>query len=102
MSSHMSVIIRDYVISYISHNSETDIYVISGGYVFLSYDWASCLLSLPPCIELADLFTTVIVVITMFYNTPLHLDCLLFEEIAKKMFFLPRKDFLWPAFMLKC
>ena len=37
-----------------------------------------------------------------FVNTPLHLDCLLFEEIAKKMFFLPREDFLWPAFMLKC
>ena len=37
-----------------------------------------------------------------FVNTPLHLDCLLFEEIAKKMFSLPREDFLWPAFMLKC
>ena len=69
---------------------------------FSPMTWLPHLLSLPPCIELADLFTTVIVVITMFFNTPLHLDCLLFEEIAKKMFFLPREDFLWPAFMLKC
>ena len=32
------------------------------------------LLSLPPYIELADLFTTVIVVITMFFSTPNYIS----------------------------
>ena len=84
----MSGIIRDHIISYISHNSEADIYVISGGYVFLSYDWASW----PPI--LASMYRTGWPIYDcyrrnyhVFSPTPHYVSIALFDQLFNRYWF---------------